>query len=932
MKQPWLKNNKPILKDGKPVLCTRCPCEGGEQTCQNLVDAEANRLLAIVDEQTQLHIWEQINSGVANYTCAVWQQDAETGDWYLVQQAQGNLLIAVKRGSGITDVVGYGAYLLVYARVLRNTQTNAVITIGCRCVISNHECNHEMITLTDYVLAGSLAVYTPAEGEEYTPNDACRVDVCDLAQLKLRYAQTLYGGTLYTEGYYDWFDGGDSPMFYQYEKWLLALYWDDYYNNEHHYKLTYIDCDCDSEYATTHTMQSGEKLHLMSGVCALDNDCGTGLMFRLRSYDDEGGWDVVASVLTDYECLQSAYNEQTGNYEIISPATGHLVVACIRSDYISNYGYTLFVHAITVRSRETGQYVTFGCTCNYSYYNRQCDLQVQELQDYCIGGVLPVIPTPEESNSDSDSVAHYPPEAWQHACSVGVCEAYMLMFDCYEEWHNWTAYNEGYIETIDEYNAFSYSKFKRLLLDVDEYIYLDCACDSVQYGRLGQNDSIHALTGICSNPDCEKVFVLRKSALDNGWLWHDEGILVHLAYDMHYDEQTWEPVFVFGDWYDSRDRHAYLACAEAENCFYVVSCGCNGIETIDKNSIDWYTPALPEDFRLYMEYEGACSCVDERELLLEYPDLFGVIEISYGNNSKYSYTLTTSYEDIIYNPETGDYEWGTITNTTNGYNVVGKRTGNYGQDMFLDYRTFCWIGKHLDSDGTQKVHVRYISPNGSPAGNWDSDYYSDRVYDTASFVGYVYPFETDTDTGMQWWGQYYQWRSESYAFDEYYATEAEAQEACGNHTPSTPTVCGISDYDGPRYAPCVTPPDTTLTLHEGYVHYETWSPDYPWVCSPPYYTMGVAIGEGVTVVYRVQWIQTNLGILRSGESDYLPSFVLYGLHGSHGNSNWQSCYDHSGAPYEDETILATLIDTDMHGCPNHDVDWQGDSDSYSESV
>lgn len=948
MKKPWMRNHKPLMVGGQPVLCSVCPCTT-ERTCTDAVDAEVSRLLSLEDAETGFKIWEQIDSGIAQYTCAVWQQNLITGNWDLIQQAQGELLVAVKAGVSIADTTSSMAYLLVYARVLRNKFTNAIITIGCRCVVDGYECEHQMITLSDYRLAGRLPVWTPDEddsSETYTPSDSCRVDVCELGKLKLTYAQTLHGGTLYNEGYWDWWDDEwwHSEYTFQYERFLLGVEWFDAQNNK---KFSYIPCACDSEYATTTTLTADKIPHEFAGICAINDNCALSLMMKRRDYadqieDGQAVWEEVAFVSTDYQCIEMEYDEETGSWNVITPANGHLVVAMCRpynlhtGGYTWGYGYITFVHACTVHNRLTGEYRTFGCTCEYSYSTYECQFGFQDYENFCIGGVLPVKQPEEESSSDS--VIHWKDDPRYLQCSVNVCDAYILMLQCYEEWYGGTLYNEGYVEEIDGNGDFTYTKFRMAYVGTgtdpedwektrDYYISLSCDC-SISADFLGDNSSIHEATGICSNPECEKVFILRQSAIAHGWAWYDEGVLVHLAYSMHYDEQTWEPVFFFGDWYDSGSRTAYLACAETPDCFYAVSCGCQSITRINKDSIDWYTPIdMPEDFWHYLEYEGACSCVDERELLLEYPDVFGVLEISYGNNSKYAYTQTTTYEDMIYNDQTGEYEWGTITNTTNGFNVCGHRTGNYGQDLFLDYRTFCWIGKHIADGGTQNVCVRWISPAGSPAGDGTGD----RIYDSASFTGYVYPFETDNDTGMQWWGQYYQWRSEAYAFDEYYQTEAEAQEACASRIPAQPSVCGISGYDGPRYAPCVTPPDTTLTLHAGRVHYETWSVDYPWVCSPPYYTMGQAIGEGVTVVYRVQWIQTNLGILRSGESQYLPSFTLYGLHGSHGNQDWESCYDHSGAPYEDTTITATLIDSDMHGC--HDVDWQqSDSESYSESV
>ena len=75
--RPWIRNGKKIIdSQGRPALCDRCPC-GGVSTCESAVNAEAARLLALVDEDTQRHVWMLQNTFTTDYQCSEWSYDAE---------------------------------------------------------------------------------------------------------------------------------------------------------------------------------------------------------------------------------------------------------------------------------------------------------------------------------------------------------------------------------------------------------------------------------------------------------------------------------------------------------------------------------------------------------------------------------------------------------------------------------------------------------------------------------------------------------------------------------------------------------------------------------------------------------------------------------------------------------------------------------------
>ena len=172
--RPWIRNGKKIIdSQGRPALCDRCPC-GGVSTCESAVNAEAARLLALVDEDTQQHVWMLQNTFTTDYQCAEWSYDAELETWTLVHPATGHLLVALPRGSIVTDTTGYGHGLLTYAKTLQNILTGEMLTVGCECRVSDHECRHGMVSLEGYDVAGELPVWSPEDQTSITPSDGCR--------------------------------------------------------------------------------------------------------------------------------------------------------------------------------------------------------------------------------------------------------------------------------------------------------------------------------------------------------------------------------------------------------------------------------------------------------------------------------------------------------------------------------------------------------------------------------------------------------------------------------------------------------------------------------------------------------------------------------------------------------------------------------------
>ena len=971
----WKKNNKIVVdSQGRPISCTSCPC--GSIECREAVDNAVSNLLTLKDEE-QHYIWALQETYTPQYTCAVWTQDAETEEWSLVSMADGKLAVAFRVGKKVSDTAGSYARFLVYAKTLYSESLDQWLTVGCECHITGHECKHRMVSLTDFNVGGLLDVYKPEESDSaqsYEPSDACQVDKCDLAKLKLTCADTWhYGGIMHGEGFFDWWtDSRHRQQDWSMTKYLKALEWTDYEVDEsdseiHSFRmLTYIPCACDSENLVTHTLSSGEKLHSYSGICSMESNCQSQVLWTLRTLLDEEAsdsdsetpnvWEEVASVATDFQCAVFE------NGQCVSPSTGNLCIAFARPLWLTyggvdTYGVSL-ITGVTLRNTRTGRYRTIGCKCNYgdwSYWT--CSQQFYEHDDVCIGGILPVAP---DNCTERNACATYP------------CDVYRLAFQCYASWFGCTLYGEGYLQHGMDFT--NYDKFSMAITgfmnESDSsstpqkwYYYIDCDCltghsGTGHSGVLLSNDFLHELAGICSNPECEKMLMLLQRAQEEGWTVYGEGVLVHLDYFYNSSTQT----YTFADWYvwyeyswdNVYDPQQWTnstlqlgdtppickACVDTGTQYYLVDCSCN-ISVVNK-STGWIygdmqsdaPTTIPANYFQYIERDGICGCNSElspmREFLMEYPSEFGVEEISFGNNTKYQYSLTY----MGFNWDTHQVE----QMTASGYNVCGGRyetPHNQPRMMFLEYRTFCCIHKLYTPDGVARKHVLIRNFYNSGANGHSPSNNFQRCFDSVSFVGKIQPFTYDADLDFYWFGMNNWWTGDCGmgCGGGTFWTREEAEEEC-NCTPDD-SFCepqGQSqgeDWWNPMLG-YVSPPNFTKTLHTGDgVHYN--AEQDIWVCDYKYWILGTSVwtknGGRDNVVYLVQYIETNKGYIRYGVGTHEPSFLMYGInYGVYGNPNWDNW---NGAVSSDTTMTCPHMDDDMHWC---DPDYEWDDDDESESI
>ena len=374
----------------------------------------------------------------------------------------------------------------------------------------------------------------------------------------------------------------------------------------------------------------------------------------------------------------------------------------------------------------------------------------------------------------------------------------------------------------------------------------------------------------CPCGGCSDVEVLRQRAVANGWTWHGEGVMTSLVRNGVHT----------GSWYDITAIQPVWICAwdTANNRLYYVPCGCDDDHS-EGYWINWYDlTGLSATFYLWIEYAGACSCVDKRELLLTYPDLFGVEGISWGNNSVYSYT---------------DSDYGT-------------GTGWCGNTSYLDYRAMCVIMDTLTSSGSVKMQVMWKYPT-------ESSWRYGPVRDSIEWVRHREPFTEDPWFG--WWdGTSISWNADQFQRTTHsWPTKAEADDDLAQATPNPYPGYGCS-YPVSNLLLTINTPETTPELHQGRV-YQSGN---HWVCEYPWYSMGRPTtyrGTTVYFTYRVQYLQTNKGILVNGEQGWTDSLTIYGLRGTYGASDWggTACWDHT-APLTDTVVTPTAKDEDMHWC------------------
>lgn len=660
---------------------------------------------------------------------------------------------------------------------------------------------------------------------------------------------------------------------------------------------------------------NGEKLLDTQGrpficeECPCDEQtCAERLETTYREMLADSEWRFIVEARARYDCDPSASDI---SYD------GTLIVLMARDlTFSSPYKYAL--HCYEFEHVQTGTHRTIACLCGCG-----SDYAFAVLDGYGISIIVEADP--------------------QRQCTpADLCEVYKAELDYVAEWHGGTLYDEGFFDWLGSNDDWHYQPFlKAIVYDAEEsdstaptttrIAWISCQCTgraSSQYkgGEIG----VHHVHNFCSEP-CQDLLVLRERAVRNGWTWHDAGIIACPAFYWDQDYETWEiTCHVCNDMYDQVIK--CMGCADDGQGHWVfVRCGCwEGIETISKADWEpwdwmlWDSSCEPPETD-YFEIEWICECFEQRELLLAYPELFGVESIIFGSDQIVE--VTTTWED----PADGS------TQTTTSKTTLGRLMGV--DENYIDYRTMGVVRRRCRGGWNL---ICYNAPNSRFGGTHTFTY---EQYQP-TFLGRMrVPFGNDPDIGnrtghvVAWWMTPCVAR-ESQCFDN--QQDAEDWYNQWGRNPSQPTPCGIRDYFQEAHE-SLMPPDLSLQyvtggvteiVHseewedpDGGIHTDTWS---EWCATPDYWCpAGGFRGYHGQAVYYVNWLETNRGWLVNGEDGYFPTLEIKGILQYNGGN----CFGHSGVPEYDETLYPSAIDDDMHWCiPGFSYDPWGESDSGSASI
>lgn len=408
------------------------------------------------------------------------------------------------------------------------------------------------------------------------------------------------------------------------------------------------------------------------------------------------------------------------------------------------------------------------------------------------------------------------------------------------------------------------------LLYVCRLNYLTCDCEKAILAtlELAAPPAIIDLFGYaflqngsaCAGGCEEQIATLIAQAVASGWTLYGEGVMVRKTsanYPCYRFDMTKIPV---------------MACADTGSSFIYVSCDC------------YVSSITGENYQLYrhLQYAG-CSCLDVRELILSYPDVFGVKDISFGDDTVYTrdarpgggstYTYMCIQHSTSYDSYYCDYR--------NLYVIFdGTQVGMPTLSTYSSYTPSLFL-LEFDTNG------RWLDGGGVPYK------YDDIINGTISFEGHVRPFTSSEDnqliwphaSNINWKGLTIRWSARnsncfyggSYIDSYYSQSDAQAELDRLNSLPnkygsnSFEASCNSQTY---FYEPkaSVIPPNYTATPVEGRIEYNHNTA--MWDVYAPYYSFGQ---NGDSIVYNINFAMTNKGFLVNGQSGYSDRLDVAGF-------------------------------------------------------
>ena len=397
----------------------------------------------------------------------------------------------------------------------------------------------------------------------------------------------------------------------------------------------------------------------------------------------------------------------------------------------------------------------------------------------------------------------------------------------------------------------------------------------------------------CSGDCAAEIATLIAQAVVNGWTLHGEGLLVQktsAAYECCRFDLS---------------KIAVTVCADTGSSFIYVTCDCTRSEVTAANYPRY----------VYLEY-AACRCLDIRELLLTFPDVFGVDDVSFGDDTVYTrdrsqsggsiYTYSCLDHSTSYDTWYCDYRHLFVIFDNTKIGMSSLTYYGYTPDMFL-----------LMFD----TNARWLDGGGDPLK------YDDVTDGSLYFDGKMPPF-TNADearaiwphasSGMTWNGLTIRWIADTmHQGEEYgvYWSQADAQAAVDmlNANPdsyrhkSYDAECSTDIFFFPPMA-SFTPPDYTATPQPARKVYN--QDEMLWYVYEPYYDF-----PNGGSIYNLNFIQTNRGFLINGQSGYHATLEVAGFTDS--LSHWTSPPSEADILTQYQTIY-TRCD-DFNPCPKDTI-------------
>jgi len=623
---------------------------------------------------------------------------------------------------------------------------------------------------------------------------------------------------------------------------------------------------------------------ILCNECPCDSECEKQVNARAKELVDAGTHVEVTRAGGSYAC--PVFENVGGDWVCRRMASGKLVAAMARQSTMPMYldwgtwRLEMLVYGITLRNVSTGEYITVGCQCNVNYETYECNHTYHQYTGYCIAGEVDVFSVSDISQYDII-----------YSCQGDPCGLYTVMIVAYATWYGGTMHGEGVIVTSPQQAGGipSFQAAKRVWVYTDtegvqRYQMLTCGCYFQYDGDMPEwtsGLSYIEIDGICTS-QCQMGDILSAWGTLNGWQVKGEGLLFHK--------------YSNSDVFDYHQQTTCRKCAVAEDAIYHVGCGCGAITKIS------FTEQQPSSYWHYIEYSGACTCVDYREILSTYPDVFGVTAISMGSNT--ILRVTSVWQMPSWDPVTGDetyedYEDISYTHPA-GYRPVNSYSYE-NVDAFLDDRTFVFV----ITIAQNRMAWGYVSPSGSPTGTSTPS----TEYKAIEVMGNWTPFTSHPYIqDYRWTGPQIEWKHSGgwQSTICYSGDPAEKWAKERSERTEADSVCGLNSYDIDAFKEEVSTPVTEPTeTIQGEYHYDAEQDKW---CGTP------TVIKYVDCPYRIQWIDTNHGLITYGNRTPRESVLVHGMSPYVSQPGWSLCCHWSCAYGDDTTITAQKIDSEMHYC------------------